>query len=101
MGQKRKVYSKEFKEQAVLLSETSGKSVREIAHDLGIPENMLWRWKRERRESGDRSFPGQGNRQPENELEEKIRKLEEELSTVKMERDILKKAVAIFSQPQK
>lgn len=56
MGQKRKVYSKEFKEQAVLLSETSGKSVIEIAHDLGISEDMLWRWKRERRESGDRSF---------------------------------------------
>ena len=43
MGQKRRVYSKEFKEQAVLLSETSGKPIREIAQDLGISENMLWR----------------------------------------------------------
>lgn len=40
-------------------------------------------------------------RQQGTELEEKIRKLEQELHTVKMERDILKKAVAIFSQPQK
>ena len=101
MGKKRRVYSKEFKEQAVLLSESSGKSVREVAQDLGISENMLWRWKRELRESGDKSFPGQGKRQQGTELEEKIRKLEQELHTVKMERDILKKAVAIFSQPQK
>jgi len=36
MGQKRRVYSKEFKEQVVLLSETSGKLVTEIAQDLGI-----------------------------------------------------------------
>jgi len=101
LGKKRRVYSKEFKEQAVLLSESSGKSVREVAQDLGISENMLWRWKRELRESGDKGFPGQGMRQQGTELEEKIRKLEQELHTVKMERDILKKAVAIFSQPQK
>lgn len=101
MGQKRRVYSKEFKEQAVFLSETSDKSVREIAQDLGISENMLWRWRRELREFGDKSFPGRGKRPQGTELEEKIRKLEEELYTVKMERDILEKAVAIFSQPQK
>ena len=101
MGKKRKVYSKEFKEQAILLSESSDKSVREIAQDLGISENMLWRWKRELQESGDKSFPGRGNRQQGTELEEKLRKFEQELHTVKMERDILKKAVAIFSQPKK
>lgn len=97
----RQVYSKEFKEQAVLLTESSGKKVGEIAKDLGIRENMLWRWKKELREAGVRSFPGQGNRQPGTELEEENRKLKQELHTVMMERDILKKAVAIFSQPQK
>ncbi len=96
-----RVFSKEFKEQAVLLTETSGKKVSEIAHDLGIRENLLWRWKKELREAGANSFPGHGNRQPGTEQEEEIRRLKEELLTVTMERDILKKAVAIFSKPQK
>jgi transposase len=72
-----------------------------IAEDLGIRENMLWRWKKEFRKAGSRSFPGQGTRQEGTELEEKYRRLENELHTVMMERDILKKAVAIFSQPPK
>ena len=96
----RKVYSKEFKEQAVLLCESSGKKVSEIAFDLGIRENMLWRWRKEIRESGNRSFPGLGNRQQGTELEEEVRRLQRELHLVTMERDILKKAVAIFSKTQ-
>jgi transposase len=101
MAEERRIFTKEFKEQAVLLTETSGKKVSEIASDLGIRENMLWRWKKELRETGSHSFPGQGNRQQGTELEEEVRKLKKELHTVTMERDILKKAVAIFSQPQK
>jgi transposase len=97
----RRVYTKEFKEQAVMLTETSSKSVSEIAKDLGIRENNLWRWKKEFREAGARSFPGQGNRQVGTDLEEENRRLKEELLLVQMERDILKKAVAIFSKPQK
>lgn len=96
-----RVFTKEFKEQAVLLSQTSGKKVSEIASDLGIRENLLWRWKKEFREAGERSFPGQGNRQQGTDLEEENRRLKEDLLTVTMERDILKKAVAIFSKPQK
>ncbi len=96
-----RVYSKEFKEQAVLLTESSGKKVGEIANDLGIRENMLWRWKKEFREAGVNSFPGHGNRQQGTDLEEENRRLKQELLDVKMERDILKKAVAIFSKPQK
>jgi transposase len=101
MTGERRVFTKEFKEQAVLLTQTSGKKVGEIAQDLGIQESTLWRWKKELRESGARSFPGQGNRQQGTDLEEEVRRLKEELLTVTMERDILKKAVAIFSKPQK
>ena len=96
-----RVFSKEFKEQAVLLTQTSGKKVSEVAEDLGIRENMLWRWKKEFREAGERSFPGQGNRQQGTDLEEEVRRLKQELLDVQMERDILKKALAIFSKPQK
>lgn len=96
----RKIYSKEFKEQAVELVKTSNQSVNKIAKDLGINANMLRRWQAEMQEYNERSFPGQGHRHPGTDLEEENRRLKEELLTVKMERDILKKAVAIFSKPQ-
>jgi transposase len=101
LAKHRRVFSKEFKEQAVLLTETGDKKVSEIADDLGIRENVLWRWKRELREAGPQSFPGQGNRQKGTDLEEEILRVKKELHIVTMERDILKKAVAICSQPQK
>ncbi len=43
MTEERRVFTKEFKEQAVMLIESSGKSVAAIAKDLGIRENNLWR----------------------------------------------------------
>jgi transposase len=101
MVKNRRVHSKEFKEQAVLLAESSEKPLKEIANDLGINENMLWRWCREYKELKERSFPGQGHRQQGTDTEEEIRRLKQELHLVTMERDILKKAVAIFSKPQK
>ena len=52
-----RVFSKEFKEQAILLTETSGKKVSEIAKDLGIRENMLWRWKKEYVKQDPEAFP--------------------------------------------
>lgn len=96
----RRVYTKEFKEQSVQLIKTSDQPVSKIAEDLGINANMLRRWRDEQEKLNDRSFPGQGHRQPGTDLEEENRRLKEELLTVKMERDILKKAVAIFSKPQ-
>ena len=97
----RKVHSKEFKEQAVQLIEISGKPISEIAKDLGINDNMLRRWRDEMRELGEGCFPGKGHPKPETEMEEEIHRLKEELLLAQMERDILKKAVAIFSKPQK
>jgi transposase len=96
----RKAYTKEFKEQAVQLIKTSNQPASKIAKDLGINANMLRRWRDELENSNGHVFPGQGHRQPGTELEEENRRLKEELLTVKMERDILKKAVAIFSKPQ-
>lgn len=101
MKQNRKQYSKEFKVQAVELVQTSSKKVSEIASDLGIDVNVLNRWRREYEAAGNRSFSGQGHRQQGTDLEEENRRLKQELLDVMMERDILKKAVAIFSKPQK
>lgn len=95
MTDTRKVYSKEFKQKAVELSNVRG-NAQEIARELGIGAELIYRWRREMKSNPDLAFSGNGKAQltPEqNELAE----LKRELADVKMERDILKKAVSIFS----
>ena len=66
MGKKsteRRVYTKEFKAEAVVLAEKKEKSVSQIAKDLGLNESVLWRWVHEAREAagnGTQAFPGHG-----------------------------------------
>lgn len=88
-------FSREFKQEAVRLIEESGKSVAEIAADLGVSDNSLYRWRQEFRRDGEQAFPGKGRLKADDEY---IRQLEQELKIVKQERDILKKAVSIFSK---
>jgi len=59
LGEKRRVYTEEFKREAVNLWITSGKNPNEVENDLGIHDNILRRWRREFAESGPNSFPGQ------------------------------------------
>ena len=92
-----KRYDKEFKLQAVRLVEESGKSMKQIAEDLDVSVNTLWLWKKAVRESGRMAFPEGGL----TEDQRRIRELERELKNTRMERDILKKAVAIFSTVKK
>lgn len=102
MGEARRSYSDEFKREAVNLTKTSGKTVRDVAKDLGINETILRRWRKQLEESNGQSpFPGHGNRKLGTPEEEEIRRLKRELEIVKEERDILKKAVAIFSKQPK
>lgn len=98
MTTKRKTYTDEFKREAVRLWETSGKSAATIEAELGITTSgLLNKWKRQLRTKGEIAFPGRGRLTAE---EEKIRQLERELTIARQERDILKKAVAIFSSPK-
>ena len=96
MTKARRQYSREFKREAVQLLETSGKSASELERELGIGKGNLWRWKREFAADGEDAFPGQGRLTPD---EERLRQLERENEILRQERDILKKAIAIFSQP--
>ena len=98
MTKARRQYSREFKQEAVQLLETSGKSASELERELGIGKGNLWRWKREFAADGEDAFPGQGRLTPD---EERLRQLERENEILRQERDILKKAVAIFSRPSK
>ena len=93
----RRKYDKEFKLNAVRLTTTGGQRVTEVARDLGIDANMLHRWRNQFKDEGTGAFPGKGRLTPQ---DEQIRRLERELKNVAEERDILKKALGIFSKPR-
>ena len=95
MTKARKKYTREFKMEAVRLLETSGKSATQLERELGIGKGNLWRWKRDFAADGEDAFPGHGRLTPE---QERFRKLERENEILRQERDILKKAIAIFSE---
>ena len=90
-----KRYSREFKHEAVRLMNESGKGVAEIGEELGVSPKSLYRWRQELARDGEQAFPGTGRLKADDEY---VRGLERELKIVKQERDILKKAVAIFSK---
>lgn len=93
----RKTYTSEFKQEALRLLETSGKSAAQIERDLGVGPGCLSRWKSKFSQDGHSAFPGHGRVKPE---QERLRQLEGENELLRQERDILKKAVAIFSRPK-
>jgi len=97
METKRRQYSEEFKKEAVEYSLSSGKFVGEITQDLGIPHHNLTRWYKEYRKQRELAFPGHGKERltPQ---EEENRRLKKELQDIQIERDILKKALAIFTK---
>lgn len=97
MGKTQRTYTREFKQQAVQLFETSGKSKTEISRDLGISDSALSKWCKEFGEHGEEAFPGKGHQTA---IEEENRKLKREIEILRQERDILKKAVSIFAQPR-
>jgi transposase len=96
MSKHRRTYSDEFKREAVQLLETSGKPARQLERELGIGLTCLSRWQRELAAQGEHAFPGQGRVSGE---QERIQQLQRQVEILRQERDILKKAVAIFSQP--
>jgi transposase len=93
----RRQYSEEFKKDAVSHSLTSEKTVEEVSRDLGIAHSNLKRWRAQYSKNGELAFPGKG-KQRLTPQEEEIRRLKKELYEVQQERDILKKALAIFTK---
>lgn len=94
----RRQYTRQFKLEAVKLSQREGRSIQQAAEDLGIPYKLLLlRWRYEHRAVGIDAFRGQGQRlRKQDELE----RLKRENQTLRMERDLLKKAAAWFAQQQ-
>lgn len=96
MSVKRRKYDKAFKVMAVELC-LSGKRAVDVAAELGIRDSLLNRWKREYKAEKSRSFPGNGKSALSPEQAE-IARLKKALREAEIERDILKKAVSIFSR---
>jgi len=95
MGEKRRYFSREFKRNAVQLVTEKGMTVGKVARELDIHPNLLHIWRRRLLAQGDKAFVGKGRVTPE---EAEIKGLRKQLEKVKQERDILKKALAVFSK---
>jgi len=98
MGNHRRSYSREFKLEAVHLVTKGGLSLAQASRDLGVQESVLGRWKKQLAEDPAEAFPGKGRLKSQ---DEELRRLRRENEILRQERDILKKAVGIFSRVPK
>jgi transposase-like protein len=95
-GAERRVYTKEFKSEAVALAEKREKPISQTAKDLGVNENMLRRWMQQSRQtagSGAQAFPGHGRPR-----DAELARLRKENKSLRDANEILKKAAVIFAQ---
>lgn len=90
---KRQTYTQEFRDEAVRVTVTSGKSVAQVARDLGIKVATLHEWRRHARY--EHHLPVADNETS----EQQLKRLQKENELLRQERDILKKAIAYFAQP--
>jgi transposase len=100
MGKKkpeRRVFTKEFKLEAVALAKKGEKPISHIAKDLGLNENVLYRWVHQAQESGNgiQVFPGRGKPR-----DEELVRLRKEVKSLRAANEILKKAAVIFAQAE-
>jgi len=91
----RRTFSAEFKKSAVEMVISGGKRLQDVARELGVQGAMLSKWKSDYLKYEEQSFPGRGNMM---DKDNELRQLRSELTKVKEERDILKKAIKFFSR---
>jgi len=92
----RKRYAKEFKLEAVRMLEAGDRSCDQIEQDLGIGSGQIYKWRRELTASGQRAFPGNGTPR-----DEELVRLRKENASLREDREILRKVVAMFSKPSR
>ena len=93
MAENRAKYDEEFKKNAVSLSYASPRSVKQISEDLGIGENLLYRWRKKYTADGEKTRYAT--------LEEENKALKKQLAEARIEADMLKKATAYFANLHK
>lgn len=94
----RRKFDRAFKLEAVCLSEEEGCNIAALARRLGIRTKLLYRWREAIKTSGESAFPGKGRCAAE---AEELRRLRRENVALLEERDILKKALSIFSTAER
>jgi len=95
-----KTFTKEFKQEAVRLMEESDKPSSQIALELGIRRNQLYKWKEQLIKHGDLAFKNTAGRPPK-EQQSELTSLQQENKSLKEEVEILKKAAAYFAREMK
>ncbi len=98
MKKERQKYSKAFKLETIELARSSSKSDSQLERELGLSRGSLYNWRKQLERDGEQAFPGKGRMKADDEY---VRTLERELAVVQQERDILKKALAIFTRTQR
>jgi transposase len=98
MTDKRPIYTEEFKREAVRLITVQGDGVAEAARNLGLNASMLGRWKRAVEPTMNGAFPGNGRVSRD---QEEVYRLREEHRRLRLERDIVKKALGFFASALK
>jgi transposase len=93
-----KKYDKEFKLQTVQMIKEEGKVVAQVARELGISENTLYRWIAEYTQAGNQAFPGSGQLKPEDKA---VRDLQKRIRDLEEENEILKKAMHYFAKDRR
>ena len=91
----RRKFNREFKLEAVRLVKERGVSIAQASRDLDVHENVLRKWVKEFSSDPQQAFPGHGQMKPE---QQEIERLRKEVTKLKAERDILKKAAAYFAR---
>ncbi|HDS01483.1 MAG TPA: transposase [candidate division Zixibacteria bacterium] len=94
-----KTYTREFKLEALRLMESSGRSASEIAMQLGIRRNQLYKWKEQMTQKGD--VPTAKRGRPRKEEQSETARLRQENKRLTEENDILKKAAVFFAKEAK
>ena len=95
MTTKRKTFTKAFKQEAVRLLEQGNQSAADIARELGIKRNQLYKWQEQIQIKGEGVFPGKGRR---SDKDDELAKLKRENDRLKEENEILKKAARYFAR---
>ena len=91
----RRKFTREFKLEAVKLIKERGVSYVQAAQDLDVHQSVLRNWVKTSADDPQHAFPGQGQMKPE---QAEIARLKREVTKLKAERDILRKAAAYFAK---
>ena len=92
----RRKYSKEFKQEAVVMAGVPGVTLKQVGAELGISAHLLGRWRKQLQLDGVAAFPGPGKPR-----DEEMAALKRELSRVRKERDFLREAATFFAKASK